>query len=159
MTQTSAKPFLFRVIYALMRRKKKQYYKGKKKQFILGKRQKFAIGVGFSSLIFFITTIILNGYGILTAFFLAIFSTGILLWVIRDDLKKNFSPQVLLLPFFYSLSFGVFSFLTPARQLTRIILITLYAIGLYSVFLSENIFIVASIRTIALLNSARIISL
>jgi hypothetical protein len=44
-------------------------------------------------------------------------------------------------------------------MLTRLILTTLYAVGLYSVFLSENIFVVASIRTIALLNSARIVSL
>src|ERR1035437_1506387 len=34
----------------------------------------------------------------------------------------------------------------------------LYALGLYSLLLSENIFIVSSIRTIALLSSARTVS-
>ena len=36
---------------------------------------------------------------------------------------------------------------------------TLYALGLYSLFLSQNIFTVSSIRTIALLSGARTVSL
>ncbi len=159
MTQKTEKPFLFRIIYSVVDRKKKQSLIRKKKPFKIGKRQKFAIGIGLSSLILFLTDYMLNGYGILVAFFLAAFSDIILYWAIREDLKRNFSAQVFILPFLYSLSFGLFSFLTPARLITHLILATLFAIGLYSVFLSENIFAVASIRTIALLNSARIVSL
>ena len=159
MAQQSPKPLLFRILYALNPQKKNKYQKSKKKQVIIGKRQKFAIGVGLSSIILFVTAYNLNGYGILTAFILAVLSDMVLLWAVQDDLKNNFSPQVFILPFLYSLSFGLFSFLTPARLLTKLILTTLFSIGLYSVFLSENIFIVASIRTIALLNSGRIVSL
>ena len=36
---------------------------------------------------------------------------------------------------------------------------SLYALGLYSLFLSQNIFTVSSIRTIALLSGARTVSL
>lgn len=67
-------------------------------------------------------------------------------------------PQAFVLPFLCSLAFGLFYFLTPARLLSRLVLTTLYAVAVYSLFLSENIFMVASIRTIALLNSARIVT-
>lgn len=58
----------------------------------------------------------------------------------------------------FNLSFGLFYFLLGDRILSRLILTTFYAIGLYSLFLSQNIFIVSSIRTIALLSSARLVS-
>src|SRR5258708_3315604 len=71
---------------------------------------------------------------------------------------ENFYFQIFILPFLYCLSFGLFYFLAPALLRTRIITTSLFSVGLYSLFLSENIFIVASIRTIALLNGARIVT-
>jgi hypothetical protein len=158
----SEQSLLFRIIYKFLESRKgssQQLKKKKKAEFYLDKRQKFAIGVALLSFGFFFVEYAFNTYGLFSAFFLAIFSDCILFWAIRNDLSENFSIQVFILPFLYSLSFGFFSFLTPARLLTKLILTSLYALGLYSVFLSENIFIVASIRTIALLNSARIVSL
>lgn len=157
MPDTLPQPLLFKIIRSFTHRKKTP--KGKKKSFEIGKRQKFAIGIVILSSGLFIAESIYNPYGVLISCFLAIFSDLFLFWAIRKDLKNNVSPQVFILPFLYSLSFGLFSFLTPARILIRLIMTTLYAIGLYSVFLSENIFIVASIKTIQLLNSARIVSL
>lgn len=159
MIQQTSKSFIFRLIYSIIHTQKKKKLKSKNKHFTIGKRQKFAIGVGLSSAFLFFAAFNLNEYGIISAFIIAVFSDIIIFWAIHEDLKDNFSPHIFILPFLYSLSFGLFSFLTPARILTRMILIILYAIGLYSVFLSENIFTVASIRTIALLNSARIVSL
>lgn len=123
------------------------------------KRQKFGLGVAISSAGIFIAHITFNTYGVGMAFFLGIFSDIILFWAIRNDLKGRRLFQPFILPFLYSLSFGLFSFLTPALLRTRIILTLLYAVGLYSAFLSENIFTVASLKTIALLQSARIVSL
>jgi len=156
-----AKPqsFLFRIIYFIFNKKKKSGRQEKGKQFYIEKRQKFAIGVGLLSVMLFLSAYFHTTYGIFMVLFLAFFSDLFLLWTIYGDLKNNFSSKVFILPFLYSLSFGLFSFLTPARLLTRLILTILYAIGLYSVFLSQNIFTVASIRTIALLNSGRIVSL
>jgi len=151
--QSTLLRFLFRIF------SKKSRSSVRKKYFSIGKRQKFAIGIGVLSFGLFLSEFSLNAYGLLIAFVLSVLSDVVLFWAIKDDLEDNFSFQVFLLPFLYSLSFGVFSFLTPARIITRIILTTLYAVGLYSVFLSENIFTVASIRTIALLNSGRIVSL
>src|SRR5260221_9757548 len=125
MTQKKSKALLFRILYALSNRNKKKYYKSKSKHFTIGKRQKFAFGVSLSSLILFLTAYNLNGYGIFTAFILALFSDLVLFWAIHDDLKNNFSPHVFILPFLYSLSFGLFSFLTPARLIIKLILTTL----------------------------------
>lgn len=123
------------------------------------KRQKFIAIVITSSLILFILEYLLGRSGLYFAFFLA-FLILILLYLSEfKDLKNNFSPQIFILPFFYCLSFGLFYFLVPARLLTRIVMTSLFAFGLYSLLLSINIFIVSSIRTIALLSSARTVSL
>src|SRR3990167_1114849 len=92
------------------------------------------------------------------ALFLSVATDILMYWAIRQDLKNNFSPQVFILPLFYTLASALFYFLVPARFITRIGMTSLYALGLYSLLLSENIFIVSSIRTIALLSSARTVS-
>ena len=122
------------------------------------KRKKFIISVIILSALLFFSEHLFGKSGIYIAFFIS-FLTGILFfWSTYGDLKATRSFQVFILPFFYSLSFGLFYFLVPARFLTRLIMTSLYAVGLYSLFLSVNIFIVSSIRTIALLSSARTVS-
>jgi hypothetical protein len=126
--------------------------------FNIPKRQKFIITVIILSLILFFSEQLLGRGGMYVAFILS-FLTGIFLfWAEISDFKANFSPQVFILPLFYSMACALFYFLVPARFMTRIGMTSLYALGLYSLFLSENIFIVSSIRTIALLSSARTVS-
>src|SRR5258708_10008871 len=125
---------------------------------ILGKRQKFIIAVIVLSIGLFLSEYLFNRFGFFVSFFLGALTDILLFWTLQRDLKENFSPQVFVLPFLYSLSFEQFYFLAPARLITRIVITTLYAVSVYSLFLSENIFTVASIRTIALLNGARIVS-
>ena len=92
------------------------------------------------------------------AFLLSFLTDIFVFWAEKKDLKDNLSLQVFILPLLYSLACALFYFLVPARFLTRIAMSLLYALGLYSLLLSENIFIVSSIRTIALLSSARTVS-
>ncbi len=122
------------------------------------KRQRFIISVVILSLLLFLSEHLFVKSGIYTIFSLAFLTDILLFWTIYKDLKSLNSFQVFILPFFYSLSFGLFYFLIPARFLTRILMTSLYAVGLYSLLLSVNIFIVSSIRTIALLSSARTVS-
>ena len=122
------------------------------------KRQRFAIGVIVLSLGLFLVEHFSTKSGIYFVFLLAFLTDIFLAWVLREDFKNNFSPQVLILPFLYTLAFGLFYFSLPQRLLVEIFLTVLYAIGLYSVFLCQNIFTVSSIRTIALLSSARTVS-
>ena len=110
------------------------------------------------SLGLFIAEHLLGKSGIFTIFTIAILTDLLLSSLSRSDLKENTFLQIFILPFLFSLSFGLFYFLVPGRYLTRIFTTSLYAIGLYSLFLSENIFTVSSIRTIALLASARTVS-
>lgn len=128
---------------------------------VIDKRQKFVISIILLSVALFLTEY--TGYqivnsGVYVSFLLGMLANVFLYWALRQDVKGNFTYNLFILPFFYSLAFGLFYFLVPARYLSRIILTTLYAFGLYSLFLSQNIFVVASIRTIALLSGARIVS-
>lgn len=125
---------------------------------LLSKRQKFLLSVVVLSICLFTSEYFFSNYAIVMPFLLGIVTDILLVGVLYDDLQGNFSLYPFILPFLCSLSFGLFYFLAPARLLTRLVLTSLYAVGLYSLLLSENIFIVASIRTIALLSSARIVT-
>jgi hypothetical protein len=122
------------------------------------KRQKFIISVAILSLGLFLSEYFFSGYTFIVALGLAIFTDVFLFMSLYADLKEELMPQAFVLPFLCSLAFGLFYFLTPARLISRVVLTSLYAVAVYSLFLSENIFMVASIRTIALLNSARIVT-
>lgn len=124
----------------------------------VSKRQKFVITVLLLSIGLFSSEYLFSGYGVLFAGILAVMTDIFVFLSLGEDLRENFSFYPLILPCMWSLSFGFFYFLAPARLLTRIVLTTLFAIGMYSVLLSENIFVVASIRTIGLLSSARIVT-
>src|SRR5260221_3001878 len=125
---------------------------------VISKRQKFILSVIVLSICLFISEYFFSSYAIGIPFLLGVITDILLVGTLFEDLQEIMSLYPFILPFLFSLSFGLFYFLAPARLITRIILTTLYAIGLYPLFLSENIFVVASIRTIALLNSARIIT-
>lgn len=124
------------------------------------KRQKYVITVVILSLVLFFAENLFGKSGIYVSLLLSILTDVFLLWSVYQDFKdtKSFSFQIFILPFFFSLSFGLFYFLVPARFITRVIMTSLYAVGLYSLLLSVNIFIASSVRTIALLSSARTVS-
>jgi hypothetical protein len=126
---------------------------------LFSKRQRFIFAVAILSLGLFLAEYILGKSAISIVFVLSLLTIGALFITLREDLKDNFSLQIFILPFFYSLAVGLFYLLVPARMLTRIGITSLYALGLYSLFLTENIFTVSSIRTIALLSGARTVSL
>lgn len=136
----------------------RKFSKKKKVLFSIPKRQKFIVSVVILSFTLFFSEQMFGKGGMYMAFLLSVFTDLFILWAIKDDLKDNFSPQVFILPLFYTLACALFYFLTPSRFLTRVGMTSLYALGLYSLLLSENIFIVSSIRTIALLSSARTVS-
>lgn len=124
----------------------------------LTKRQRFVTGVVILSTLLFLADHFLDKSGFIVIFFLSILTNVFLYWALHKDMKDNFAPQIFILPFLYTLGFGLFSPLIPARILADLSLSVVYAIGLYSLFLSQNIFTVSSIRTIALLSGARTVS-
>jgi hypothetical protein len=126
--------------------------------FSTDKRQKFVIAIGLLSLGLFFGEFQFSRFGIAIAFLLAIFTNIFLWWAIHKDAVENKSFYIFILPFFYSLAFGMFYFLTPTVFAAHLLLAAIYAFGLYSLLLSQNILTVASIRTIQLLSGARIVS-
>lgn len=72
-----------------------------------------------------------------------------------EDFKKIAWLTILPLPAIYTGSVALFYFLLPQALLTRILIILLFGIGMYAILLSENIFLVAAIRTIQLLRAAQ----
>lgn len=147
----------FRKVRFINRRYKRAFALGLER-FVGNKRQRLIAAVFILSFGLFISEYLLGKSGIFAVFFLSFLTDFFLFLVLYQDLEENFYPQIFILPFFYSLAFGLFYLLVPARFLTRIVMTSLYGIGLYSLYLSQNIFTVSSIRTIALLSSARTVS-
>lgn len=92
--------------------------------------------------------------------FLSIGSLGVLtillfIFGLFEGLGKDMTLISLILPFFYTLGVGLFWFLLPTSLLTRIPIVVFYGIGIYTLCLTENIYTVSAIRTIALLRAAR----
>lgn len=124
----------------------------------IAKRQRFGIGVITCSTLLFLTENLLGDFSIVGVLAISFLADAFLLWAIYKDLQDNFAPHNFILPLFYTMAFGFFYLLVPARLIIRILLTGVYALGLYSIFLSQNIFTVSSIRTIALLSGARTVS-
>lgn len=132
--------------------------RGLKLSFSIDKRQKFVIAIVLLSLGLLYGEFQFGRFGIAIAFTLAVFTNIFLWWAIHKDAVENKSFYIFILPFFYSLAFGLFYFLTPTVFTAHLLLVVIYAFGLYSLLLSQNILTVASIRTIQLLSGARIVS-
>lgn len=73
---------------------------------------------------------------------------------LREDLKRWEFVTLLTLPAYFTAAVFVFYFLLPTRWLTRLPIAALYAIGMYAILLTENIYNVAAQRTIALIRAA-----
>lgn len=128
------------------------------KKILANKRHKFVASVIILSLGLFLSEYFFGRSNLFVLLVLSVAVNILFFSSIFTDIKGNFSLKIFILPFIFTISFGLFYSLVPARFLTRSLITLFYAIGLYSLFLSQNIFIVSSIRTITLLSSARIVS-
>ncbi len=84
-----------------------------------------------------------------------LFSYLLCTWSLFRDLRGIAWVTNLILPTFYPLAVGLFYFLLPQYDLTRIIVAGLFLVSMYALLLTSNIFAIASMRTIQLLRAAR----
>lgn len=77
------------------------------------------------------------------------------LWSLHKDLFGWAYVTDLILPTMFPVSVALFYFLLPQQMLTRIVMLFVFAILMYALLLTANIFAVASNRTIQLLRAAR----
>jgi hypothetical protein len=80
-----------------------------------------------------------------------VFST----WSFYEGLGKDMTLSSLILPMLFTLGVGIFWFLLPTSIYTRIPIIIFFAIGIYVLLSTVNIYTVSSSKTIALLRAAR----
>ncbi len=128
------------------------------KLFSLSKRQKFVTAVLILSFGIFVSEFSTGLYLVAYAVVLSLLTIVFLYFALREDISDTFFYPIFILPSLFTLSFILFYPLVPARFLTRIFITSVYAFGLYSLFLTQNIFAVSAIRTINLMRSARIVS-
>ncbi len=88
----------------------------------------------------------LAALGVLT-YFLSLFA----LW---EGLTKVKAVLLMILPTLFTLGVASFYFLLPVRWLTRLPVALVFGLSFYSLMLSQNVFNVASIRTIPLYRAA-----
>jgi len=77
------------------------------------------------------------------------------LWALRRDLVGVAWLTDLILPTIYPVAVALFYFLLPQQPVTRLVVLGVFAITMYALMLTANIFAVASNRTIQLLRAAR----
>jgi hypothetical protein len=121
----------------------------------MSKRKKFVttsliLAVGFLGFQFLDNQFRFLGIGILALLTITLFA-----WSLREGLGKNMTLLTLVLPALFTLGVGIFWFLLPAQVYARLPIIIFYALGIYVLALTSNIFTVGAIRTIALLRAAR----
>lgn len=124
----------------------------------LNKRQKFVLAVLTLTIGVFLSEHFTGLKLMVASLTLAVVTDLMLLLILRRDIKGTFFGPILILPFFFTLAFPFFYALVPERLISRLIIAIIYAFGLYSLFLTQNIFAVSGIRTINLLRSARIVA-
>ncbi len=128
--------------------------------FSLEKRQKVLVSVTLLSILFFVMTQTNRvQLTFLYASLLGVLSVILLWWGIAHELALHKTYQAFILPFLFTFSTVLFAFLIPPRIYTHLALTVIFATGVYATFLSENIFVVATERTIPLASSARLVSL
>lgn len=86
---------------------------------------------------------------------LALLTVVLFFWSLREGLHFDATLLTLVLPLSFTLGVGFFWFLLPSTIYARIPIVIFYGAGIYSLIRTANIFMVSTIRTIALVRAAR----
>lgn len=121
----------------------------------LSKRRRFLLVSIVLSLVLLFIQNIPTEQRLLAFLFYFLVSYGLSAWALIKDLNGVEWITNLILPSFFPVSVGLFYFLLPQQAVTRVLVLIAFAIGMYALLLTANIFGVASIRTIQLLRAAR----
>lgn len=128
-------------------------------QNFLNKRQKIIVAT-------LLITIGLLSIGMINFIYLSykfIIALGVLayilsLWALWEGMDKQKAIILLILPTLFTIAVASFYFLLPNRWLTRLPVSIVFFISFYSLLLSQNVFSIASIRTIPLYRAASTVS-
>lgn len=122
----------------------------------MSKRKRFVITSLILSFGFIATSFLANQFRLWSIGGLSLVTTLLFYWSLKEGLGKNTTLLSLILPTLFTLGVGIFWFLLPASLYARIPIVLMYAVGIYILALTMNIYTVsASVRTIALLRAAK----
>ena len=119
------------------------------------KRKKFVFTSVLLTLGFLVVQFLEDQHRLLGISLLSLLSILLFVWSLREGLGKNTTLLSLILPPMFTVGVGLFWFLLPTVIYTRVPVLVFYAIGIYAICLTNNIFTVAAIRTIALARAAK----
>lgn len=120
----------------------------------LSKRQQFVIVVTTLTLGILSTQLLSGGLQIEVIVLLGAAAYILSALVLRQDLSGWEFLTLLTLPTLFTIAVFLFYYLLPIRWLTRLPIAGLYAVGMYAILLTENIYNVAAERNIQLLRAA-----
>lgn len=132
----------------------RKYFRRWERQLALTKRQQFVAITIILTLGLIVTQMAPSDWRyplVITFSIAAYFLTA---FGLREDLAGIEWVTLLALPTLFTAAVLLFYFLLPIRWLTRLPVAALYAVGMYALLLTENIFNVAAERSIALLRAA-----
>ncbi|MDO8503408.1 MAG: hypothetical protein Q7S60_01830 [bacterium] len=118
------------------------------------KRQKFVLSSGVLALGFFLVQFVDYSFRYPFITGLTLMSIALSLWSLWGGVGKDATSLTLVLPALFTAGVGLFYFLLPGTLVAGIPVLILYAIGIYALLLTSNIYAVAAARTIALLRAA-----
>ncbi len=121
----------------------------------MSKRQKFVTTSAILSLGFIVMQLLEGQIRFLAIAGLSILTLVLFVWSLREGLGRNMTLLSLVLPVTFTLGVGIFWFLLPSSPFARLPVVAFYAVGIYVLCLTSNIYTVGAIRTIALLRAAR----
>ncbi len=121
---------------------------------VLTKRRKFVLSSFFLTLGLYLLEVIGFEFKYQAIGLLSILAAVLSFWSLKEATTGLATWLTLVLPFFFTAGVALFYFLLPSNILTVIPILMIYFLGMYALFLTENIFSVAAIRTINLFRSA-----
>lgn len=121
----------------------------------MSKRRRFIITSILLSLGFIGIQYLPDTYRFVSIAGLGVSTILLFIWSLSGGLSKDATLLTLILPFLFTTGVGLFWFLLPSNIVTKIPIMLLFAIGIYALCLTANIYTVSAIRTIALLRTAR----
>lgn len=131
-----------------------RHLKRVERKITISKRQLFVLIIVILTLGLVLTQLVSIEFRYPMVFLLAFSAYILSAFGLREDLRGIEWVTLLTLPALFTAATALFYFLLPERWLTRVPVAMLYAVGMYALVLTENIYNVAANRTIALLRAA-----
>lgn len=123
---------------------------------LLDKRKRFLVCSLILSLVLFSIQLVNDqSFKFVAIGLLGILSFILFWWSLREGIKSKISLLVIVLPVYYSVGVALFWFLLPNTIWVTAVIVLLYGISIYLLFLTENVFSVSSLKTIALYRAAK----